>query len=248
MSNEEFDGFGRPVKKKIVICEDDVATLELLCEHLSSDGFDVLAAPTAADAMRLCQYSDPDMLLLDLRLPGSSGLDVLKEIKEPDRAKSRFNPHMAVIVLSGRGTEKDRVRALEAGADDYVLKPFSYGELLARINAVLRRCDRSTQEQVIRVGGIVINQDERSVTVGERPVKLSTKEFDLLVNLARNPHQVASKETLLREVWGYKSIAHTRTLEAHASRLRRKLDPARSRYVVNFHGVGYALLGPNEAR
>ncbi len=248
MSTQETDGFGRAVKQKIVVCEDDQATLELLCEHLEADGFDVLAAPTAADALRLCQHNGPGLLVLDLNLPGSAGMDVIAELKEPDRAKSRFNPDMGLIVLSGRGTEKDRVRGLEAGADDYVLKPFSYGELLARIRAVLRRCQRKHEDRVITVDEIVIDESERSVTVAGRPVRLSTKEYDLLRNLAENPHQVATKETLLREVWDYRSIAHTRTLEAHASRLRRKLDPEKGRYVRNVWGVGYSLLGPSNAR
>ena len=119
---------------KLVVCEDDRATLELLCDHLVADHFEVLAAPTASDALRLCQYNGPDLLLLDLNLPDASGLDVLRELKEPDRALSRFDSNLAVIVLTGRGTERDRVRGLEMGADDYVLKPFSYGELLGAIS------------------------------------------------------------------------------------------------------------------
>lgn len=228
---------------KLVVCEDDRATLELLCDHLIADRYEVLAAPTASDALRLCQFDGPDMLLLDLNLPDASGLDVLREIREPDRALNRFDPNLAVIVLTGRGTERDRVRGLEIGADDYVLKPFSYGELLARINAVLRR-RVSRQVQAVRVGAIVIDHDQRTVSVDNRPVRLSSKEFGLLGVLANEPTRVFSKEELLRDVWGYRSIGHTRTLEAHASRLRRKLDPETGRYVVNCWGVGYRLVGP----
>jgi len=228
---------------KLVVCEDDRATLELLCDHLVADRFEVLAAPTASDALRLCQYNGPDLLLLDLNLPDASGLDVLRELKEPDRALSRFDSDLAVIVLTGRGTERDRVRGLEMGADDYVLKPFSYGELLARINAVLRR-RRSRRTQAVRVGAIMIDHEQRTVSVDDRPVRLSSKEFGLLGALAAEPTRVFSKEELLRDVWGYRSIGHTRTLEAHASRLRRKLDPERGRYVVNCWGVGYRLVGP----
>ena len=123
---------------KLVICEDDRATLELLCDHLLADRYGVLAAPTAADALRLCQYGSPDLLLLDLSLPDASGLDVLREIRNSDRAVSRFDSGLGVIVLSGRGTERDRVRGLEQGADDYVVKPYHYSELLARIGAVLQ--------------------------------------------------------------------------------------------------------------
>lgn len=228
---------------KLVICEDDRPTLELLCDHLLADRYGVLAAPTAADALRLCQYSSPDLLLLDLTLPDASGLDVLREIRNPDSALSRFDPQLGVIVLSGRGTERDRVRGLEQGADDYVVKPYHYSELLARIGSVLRR-RRGERRTVTRVAEIEISHTERSVAVGGRRVELSAKEFALLGALAHEPTRVFSKEELLRDVWGYRSIGHTRTLEAHASRLRRKLDPERGRFVVNCWGVGYRLVEP----
>lgn len=228
---------------KLVICEDDRATLDLLCDHLTADRFEVLAAPTAADAIRHCQFAQPDLLLLDLGLPDASGLDVLREIREPDRSVGRFDPRLGVIVLSGRGTERDRVRGLEQGADDYVVKPYSYGELLARIGAVLRR-RVGDRESLVRVGEIAINRAERSVKVKDQLIELSSKEFALLGALAVEPTRVYSKEELLREVWGYRSLGHTRTLEAHASRLRRKLDPDEGRFVVNCWGVGYRLVGP----
>jgi len=228
---------------RVVICEDDQATLELLCEHLLADRYGVLAAPTAADALRLCQYGSPDLLLLDLTLPDASGLDVLREIRNPDRATSRFEPGLGVIVLSGRGTERDRVRGLEQGADDYVVKPYHYSELLARIGAVLRR-GKGGGQAVTRVAEIEISHPERSVSVGGEKIELSVKEFALLGRLAQEPTRVFTKEELLRDVWGYRSLGHTRTLEAHASRLRRKLDPDGGRFVVNCWGVGYRLVEP----
>ncbi|MDQ2623308.1 MAG: response regulator transcription factor [Actinomycetota bacterium] len=228
---------------KLVVCEDDRATLELLSDHLTADRYEVLAAPTAADALRLCEYNSPDLLLLDLSLPDASGLDVLREIREPDRSVSRFESGIGVIILSGRSTERDRVRGLEQGADDYVVKPYSYGEHLARITAVLRR-KSGDRGDLVKAGGIVINRVERSVRVGDRPVDLSTKEYALLGALVKEPTRVYSKEELLRDVWGYRSLGHTRTLEAHASRLRRKLDPDEGRYVVNCWGVGYRLVAP----
>jgi DNA-binding response OmpR family regulator len=123
----------------VVVCEDDEVTLDLLCDHLVADRFGVLPAPSASDALRLCRYRQPDLLLLDLSLPDASGLDVLREIRDADGVESRFDPRLPVIVLTGRGAEADRVRGLDSGADDYVLKPFSYAELKARIGAVLRR-------------------------------------------------------------------------------------------------------------
>lgn len=228
---------------RIVVCEDDEATLALLVENLVADRYGVEAAPTAADALRLCQYWRPDLLLLDLNLPDASGLDVLRELREPDRSVSRFESGLSVIVLSGRGTERDRVRGLQQGADDYLVKPFHYPEMLARIEAVLRR-RAADRPGPTRVAEIEISREERTVSVSGRPVTLSAKEFSLLSVLASEPTRVFPKEELLRDVWGYRSIGHTRTLEAHASRLRRKLDPERGRFVVNCWGVGYRLVEP----
>lgn len=227
---------------RIVVCEDDRPTLELLCDHLTADRFEVLAAPTAADALRQCEFSHPDLLLLDLSLPDRSGLDVLREVRGVSRVDSPFDSNLAVIVVSGRGSERDRVRGLEQGADDYVLKPFSYSELLARIGAVLRR--RDPGNPILRIEGIEIDRHQRRASVDGTPLRLSAKEFSLLSVLASEPTRVFSKEELLREVWGYRSAGHTRTLEAHTSRLRRKLDPANGRFVVNCWGVGYRLVGP----
>jgi DNA-binding response OmpR family regulator len=225
----------------VVVCEDDRATLDLLCDHLVADRFGVLPAPSASDALRLCRYNHPDLLLLDLTLPDASGLDVLREIRDADGVSSRFDPRLPVIVLTGRGSDADRVRGLDSGADDYVLKPFHYPELRARIGAVLRRgVDR--REGPCRVGEIVIDPARREVKVGEREVQLSNKEFSLLRVLAADPHRVFAKEDLLRDVWGYRSLGRTRTLDSHASRLRRKLDPEHGRYIVNCWGVGYRLL------
>lgn len=227
---------------RIVVCEDDQPTLELLCDHLTADGFAAFSAPSAADAIRLCTYKDPDLLLLDLGLPDASGLDLLRDIRKPDRSVNRIDPAIGVIIVSGRGSERDRVRGLGLGADDYVQKPFSYGELLARINAVLRR--RGGSQPVLQVAGIEINDLEHTVKVAGQPIRLSVKEYALLKILATEPTRVFSKEELLQEVWGYRSSGHTRTLEAHCSRLRRKLDPKTGRYVVNCWGVGYRLVGP----
>jgi len=215
----------------VVVCEDDTPTLELLCDNLVADRFGVLPAPSASDALRLCRYKQPDLMLLDLTLPDASGLDVLQEIREADGIVSRFDPRLPVIVLSGRGAEEDRVRGLEFGADDYVVKPYVYSELRARIAAVLRRVD-----------DIVVDPGRRRVWVGGREVHLSKKEFSLLRVLAADPHRVFSKRELLGEVWAYRTPTKTRTLDSHASRLRRKLDPERARFVINCWGVGYRLL------
>lgn len=225
----------------VVVCEDDAITLDLLCDHLMADRFGVLPAPSASDALRLCRYNQPDLLLLDLSLPDASGLDVLREIRSADGVEPRFDPRLPVIVLSGRTAETDRVRGLDSGADDYVAKPFSYLELRARIGAVLRR-RASRRDGPSRVGDLAIDPICRRVAVGDREVALAKKEFTLLRVLASDPTRVFSKEELLREVWGFRDPGKTRTLDSHASRLRRKLDPEHGRFVINSWGVGYRLI------
>jgi DNA-binding response OmpR family regulator len=225
----------------LVVCEDDDVTLDLLCEHLAADRFGVMPAPSASDALRLCRYNHPDLLLLDLSLPDASGLDVLREIRFADGVDSRFDPRLPVIVLTGRGGDTDRVRGLDSGADDYVVKPFRYPELRARINAVLRRRE-ARAEGPTRVGDLVIDPVRHRVTVGERVVPLSKKEFALLRALAANPTRVYTKEELLKDIWAYKGNSKTRTLDSHASRLRRKLDPEGGRFVFNCWGIGYRLI------
>ena len=151
----------------VVVCEDDDPTRELLCDHLTADRYRVLPAPSAGDALRLCGYNQPDLRLLDLRLPDAAGIEVLREIRSADGATGRFDPELPVIVLSGRGSEADRVRGFAAGADDYVVKPFHYPELAARVAAVLRRRDGRRQGP-IRVGELLVDSATRRVRVGER--------------------------------------------------------------------------------
>ncbi len=225
----------------VVVCEDDTAMMEMLCENLAADRFGVLPAPSAADALRICRFEQPDLMLLDLTLPDASGLDVLREIREADGVVSRFDPRLPVIVLTGRGADDDRVRGLEFGADDYLVKPVSYRELRARIGAVLRR-DGGRRLGPLRVGEILVDSARRKAWVGRREVRLSQKEFSLLRVLASDPHRVFTKRELLGDVWGLQAPTKTRTLDTHASRLRRKLDPESGRYVVNCWGVGYRLV------
>ncbi len=228
----------------VVVCDDDPPTLELLCDQLEAEQFAALPAPTAADALRLCHFKQPDMLLLDINLPDAGGLDVLREIRACEGITGCYDPDLPVIVLSGRSSDADRIRGLACGADDYVVKPFHIQEIVFRIRAVLRRRD-GRREGPIRVGEVWIDTSRREVRVGGEPVQLANKEFALLRTLASEPNHVFTKEELLREVWGYRSLGRTRTLDSHASRLRRKLDPESGRFVVNCWGVGYRLVdGP----
>lgn len=223
----------------VVVCEDDDPTRELLCDHLTADRYRALPAPSASDALRLCGYNHPDLMVLDLALPDAAGIDVLREIRS---AGDRFDPDLPVVILSGRTSEADRLRGFEAGADDYLAKPFHYPELLARIAAVLRRRN-GHRAGPVQIGELTIDPVTRRVTVGEREVRLANKEFALLRALAAEPHRVFTKHELLRDVWGFRAEGRTRTLDSHASRLRRKLDPDGARYVFNCWGVGYRLLG-----
>jgi len=225
----------------VLVCEDDDPTRELLCDHLTADRYRALPAPSASDALRLCAYKHPDLMVLDLGLPDAGGIDVLRRIRGADGASDRFDPQLPVIVLSGRGSEADRLRGFAAGADDYLLKPFHYPELLARVGAVLRRRN-GHRAGGIRVGELVVDPVTRQVRVGERQVELANKEFALLRALASEPRRVFTKDELLRDVWGFRSMGRTRTLDSHASRLRRKLDPDGIRYVFNCWGVGYRLI------
>jgi DNA-binding response OmpR family regulator len=225
----------------VAVCEDDEPTLELLCEHLEADRYLTLRAPSAGDALRVCHFNDPDLLLLDLCLPDASGVDVLREIRASNGAVGRYDPNLPVIVLSGRSTATDRLRGLSEGADDYVAKPFDYREVRARIEAVLRRRD-GRRLGPRRAGEIFIDTSTREVRVAGRPVRLASKEYALLCTLAAEPTRVFTKQELLRDVWGFRTLAKTRTLDSHASRLRRKLDPEHGRYVINVWGVGYRLI------
>ncbi len=226
----------------VVVCEDDEPTLDLLCGHLGADRYEALRAPSGYDALRLCHFRAPELLLLDLGLPDGSGLDVLREIRAGDGATGRYDPALPVLILSGRTTEADRVRGFDEGADDYLQKPFSYVELRARIRALLRRRGER-RAGPLRVGELIIDPVRREVRVGGEEVRLANKEFELLRALASEPRRVFTKRELLEDVWGFRTLGRTRTLDSHASRLRRKLDPDNARWVKNVWGVGYRLVG-----
>lgn len=226
----------------MVVCEDDDATREFLCDNLTADRYEALPAEQASDALRLCHYGDPDLLILDLNLPDAGGLEVLRQIRMADGALDRIDPDLPVIVVTGRSQDEDRVRGLDAGADAYLAKPFHYPELLGQARAVLRR--RGRRAGVRRVGALSIDPATREVRVAGQRVHLSNKEFVLLRTLASDPTRVFTKQELLRDVWGFRSLGKTRTLDAHASRLRRKLAGDTGRYVINCWGVGYRLIEP----
>ena len=225
----------------LVVCEDDPLSRDVLCENLAADRFEAHAAGTAEEALRFCRYGAPDLLLIDIGLPDASGLDVIREIRGSDGPASPFDAALPIVAVSGRGGDEDRIRGLREGADDYLVKPVLYGELLIRVRRLLDRRD-GIRRGPTRIGLLSIDTATREVRVGDRTVDLANKEFELLRMLSSEPQRVFTKTELLRDVWGYRSAGRTRTLDSHASRLRRKLDPEHGAFVINCWGVGYRLV------
>jgi DNA-binding response OmpR family regulator len=218
----------------VLVAEPETVTREYLGRQLRDDGFDVLGAARRSEALDLVERARPDLVLL-------AELDLCLRLRrgEPGRTWDRNVP---VILLAPTSDPVERVRALDRGADDVNGRPFAYEELLARIRALLRR-STSTSAETLVAGDLVVDRRTRRVSVRETLVPLSAKEFDLLARLAAEPTRVFTKEELLRDVWGFRALGRTRTLESHASRLRRKLRiAAEDRFVVNVWGVGYRLL------
>jgi len=229
----------------ILVVEDDDATRTFLADNLTADGYELLVADSVRDGTRLLEGKFPDLLIVDLGLPDASGYDLVRGIRDADGIASRVDPTMPVMVLTGRGGELDRVRGFDRGADDYLVKPFSYPELCGRVAALLRRTSRRPGAGRLRAGDLEIDPASRTVLLRGRRLDLSQKEFALLRTLATEPTRVFSKEELLRTVWGFRSMGTTRTLDSHACRLRHKLGADGDRFVVNVWGVGYRLVdGP----
>ena len=225
----------------LLVVEDDQATAAFLAENLAADGFKVATASGAGEGLRAIEVRGPKLVILDLMLEDGSGLELLDRVRSADGLGSRIDPELPVIVLSGRSADADRVRSFARGADDHVSKPFLYQELLARVRALLRRANGRPQRGVLRVGELTLDPATRAVRLAGQPVHLAAKEFALLHALAEQPTCVYGKQELLRDVWGYLSMGNTRTLDAHACRLRKKLSSSGRPWVVNVRGVGYKL-------
>jgi DNA-binding response OmpR family regulator len=232
---------------RLLLVEDDPVLRTFLADNLTADGFELLLADSVRDGLRLLEYKQPDLALVDVGLPDGSGLDLVARVRAADGVASRLDPTMPLVLLTGRTAELDRLRGFERGADDYVAKPFSYAELRLRVRAVLRRTRARRGSGRLRVGELEIDPASREVLLRGKPIALAQKEFALLRALASEPTRVFTKAELLRDVWGFRSLGTTRTLDSHACRLRHKLATDGDRFVVNVWGVGYRLIdGPPE--
>ena len=225
---------------KVLVVEDNANLAFGLTRSLESEGYDVEAAEDGLRGLELARKGDPDLIVLDLMLPGMDGYTILKKL----RAEGKDMP---VLILTARGEEADKVFGFRLGADDYVTKPFSLSELLARVQAILRRAkgnDKHSNELAVEeFGDVSINTLARSVRKGEAEVALTPKEFDLLLALVRRRGAVASRLELLKEVWGHQAEVMTRTVDIHIAELRRKLehDPSTPKHILTVWKAGYRL-------
>ena len=222
-------------RASVLVVDDEPTISEVLARYLERAGYHTRVAGDGAQALALCAQSAPDLVVLDIMLPGIDGLEVMRRLHEHQSSPAR------VILLTARGSESERIVGLRRGADDYVVKPFSPGELVARVEAVLRRERRAPERAALRLDGLHIELATRAVTVGEREVTLTAREFDLLVFLAQHPGQVFSRDRLMELVWQLPDYSDSSTVTVHIRRLRAKLepDPEHPLYIQTVWGVGY---------
>ena len=218
----------------VLVVEDEIEIARIVRDYLRNAGFEVIVVGDGGSAVASVRSAKPDLLVLDLGLPGRNGLDVAREIR-------RWSD-TPIVMLTARGDETDRIVGLELGADDYVVKPFSPKELVARVRAVLRRSRAAARgDEIVRAGDVEIDAGKMRVSVGGAPVELTPTEFQLLATLAREPGRVFTRSQLLDAVHGVAIESYERAIDAHVKNLRRKIEPTpgNPRYVVTVHGVGY---------
>jgi DNA-binding response OmpR family regulator len=226
------------MRKQVLVIEDDEVMARLLHDNLVYDGFVVQRAASADDARLKLQSFNPELVLLDLMLPDGDGFEICRTL-----VARRERP--LIIILSARSSKDDKVRGLDLGADDYVTKPFTFEELLARMRAVMRR--RASTLSVLHLGKVVVDFRTRRATRGGRDLGLSMRELEVLEYLAERPHKLVTRDDLLRAVWRYPDAPLTRSVDISIARLRRKIeaDPHRPRYIRTLHGDGYMLTPEN---
>jgi DNA-binding response OmpR family regulator len=222
--------------RRALVAEDDPDIVELVTHYLATDGWTVDARADGRQALELLRQGPYELLILDLQLPGLDGLAVCAEARRDPRTR-----HIPIVMLTARGDEADRIVGLELGADDYVVKPFSPKELVARVRALFRRLDRSGEEQgVLAFGELAVDPTRHTVTWRGQPVHLTAKEFALLVALLEAKGRVLSRQALLENVWGYSYAEGTRTVDVHVRRLREKI-PDLAPCILTVKSMGYRL-------
>lgn len=225
-------------EEKVLIVDDEEHIVELLKFNLANAGYKVITANNGLDALKLTKENNPDLLLLDLMLPGMDGFDVCKEIK-----RNNESSNTSIIMLTAKDEELDKILGLELGADDYITKPFSIRELLARVKAVLRRSGSrdETMGEVFESGRLKVNFERHEVLIDDVKVDLTLKEFELLQILIKNKGKILQRETLLDKIWGYEYIGETRTVDVHIRYIRKKIeeDDKNPRFIETIRGVGY---------
>ena len=227
---------------KILVVEDDRILREALRYNLVAAGYEVVVASDGGEGLVSARQSSPDVVVLDLMLPSLSGMEVCKALR-------RDGSILPIIMLTARDSEIDRIGGLESGADDYVTKPFSMRELIARVTAQIRRMQmiksisQNTTDEILDLGELVINRASRNVTLNGKSVDLRPREFDLLTHMSANPGRVYTRDQLLHDVWGFEYIGDTRTVDVHVRWLRLKIeeDPARPKILGTVRGVGYRI-------
>jgi two-component system alkaline phosphatase synthesis response regulator PhoP len=225
--------------KKILIIEDDDHIIELLKFNVESNGYAVSVAMDGHEGLNKAVNELPDLILLDLMLPGIDGIDICNKLKNKDRTKD-----IPIIMLTAKGHETDKILGLEIGADDYITKPFSVRELMTRIKVVFRRytADISQEKEAkIKVGSLEIDHEKHEVTLDSKIVKLTLKEYQLLEYLAENRGKVLSRNALLDRVWGYDYFGETRTVDVHIRHLRKKIEDDNAELIETIRGVGYKI-------
>jgi DNA-binding response OmpR family regulator len=224
------------IRGSVLVVDDEPTITEIVARYLERAGYRTRVAADGVEAIEAAASQRPDLVVLDLMLPGLDGLEVMRRLRDQDPER------IAVILLTAKGEEADRVIGLRLGADDYVVKPFSPAELVARVDAVLRRIDTSpTQEQPLELGDMTIDPGARRVFVRGEEIQLTQREFDVLLFLARHPGQVFSRNQLMDAVWQYSFYTDTSTVTVHIRRLRSKIeaDPAQPQRIQTVWGVGY---------
>lgn len=234
------------MEKTILVVDDEVHIQELIKFNLSKNGFQVIAADNGIDALRITEDEKPDLILLDLMIPGIDGLEVCKKIRRNSSIES-----IPIIMITAKGEELDKILGLELGADDYITKPFSVRELVARVKAMLRRTSLKQEESKMKFGNISIDFQKHEVFRNNARVELTLKEFELLEILIKNKGKVMTRDFLLDKIWGYEYVGETRTVDVHVRHLRQKIeeDDKNPIYIQTIRGIGYKFnFGDNYER